>query len=327
PTPVRMPTPKAKKAVVVDEGIIKLYQVETDTISELATGQGVRDLRWLDANTISLVQDGTSTAVVKAIDIASRSLSEIDRVDGNLLAYDIHPDRSVMAALVARSAGQPALELRYLVGERPVQRLSLIPHEGRGVGWDDQIWIRFSPSGDLFAMVDTAASVSEDPQRSPLQVRRLDGSLIFEVGAGRGPTMAAWAPDGSLIFRSDDGVRRWRSGNSSSSRAAAISNFYDPWVAPNSRFAAYDTGARSTRVQVRRVEIRSGKVSDIGPPGRMNPVYARVDTLWMQIAQRCEPECLQPVVGGPQVFAINPNDGKERLIKLPTLEGVALWYE
>ncbi|MFP5225528.1 MAG: hypothetical protein ACLGH3_08285, partial [Actinomycetota bacterium] len=42
PTPVRMPTPKAKKAVVVDEGIIKLYQVETDTISELATGQGVR---------------------------------------------------------------------------------------------------------------------------------------------------------------------------------------------------------------------------------------------------------------------------------------------
>lgn len=139
--------------------------------------------------------------------------------------------------------------------------------------------------------------------------------------------MAAWAPDGSLVFRSADGIRRWRGGSVSSARVGDLSAFYGPWVAPNSRFVAFDTGARSTKVQVRRLELRSGKVFDLGPPGRLSPVYARVDAIWMQIAQRCEPGCAKPVVGGPRVFSLDPRDGSEEVLMLPTLDGIAVWYE
>lgn len=325
PTRTRVKAVRAVTAAVVYDDTILIYDPATDRHAELATGVGVRGLRWLDRDTLAVVQEGNGVSIVKTIDTSTREVAELDRIDGSLLAFDIADDGSMLAGLVVRG-GDPTFEIRYLSGDRAVLRSTTIPQVARGGSVDDQIAVSFSPGGSHVLVVDTAAKASPDRELSPLQIRRLDGSLVYDLSSNRGPTMARWLPDDSLVFRSSDGVRRWQPGQSSSSSVASLSAFYGPWPSPNGRSIAFDTGARNTRVQVRRLDRATGSVTNIGPPGRFRPVYAAGDAIWMQVAQRCTPGCTSPIVGGPEVYAFNPSDGKERLLSLPTLEQIAVFY-
>lgn len=327
PTPAvtKRPAVRAVRAAVVHDGTVVVYDPVADTTMDVATAAGVRGLRWIDRDTLAIVQEGSGVTVVQSMDVESRAVRELGRVDGSLLAFDLSADGAVLAALVSRG-GDPVLEIRYLSGDQAVLRSATIPQVGRGVSLDDEIRLAFSPSGALLLLTDTAAASSEDPERSHLQIRRLDGSLAFDVSGSRAPTMARWLRDESVVFRSADGIRRWRPGGSSSTGIADLGAFYNPSVSPNGRSIAFDTGARNVRVQARRLDLATGEVTDVGPPGRFRPIYAAGDAIWTQIANRCTPGCDQPVVGGPEVFSFNPVDGKERLLRLPTLEMIALAY-
>lgn len=325
PTAKPKPAKQARTAAYLANDAIWIYDVATDRATELATGTGVQQLAFLDADTLSLSQPTGVDTVIRSIDLQTRSTAELDRVEGDVFSYDISSDGAVLAVLALRG-DKVVAEIRYLVGDRAVLQMTTIEQVGRGFSVDDQIAIAFSPDDQLVLLVDTAAVAVEDPERSPLQVRRLDGTLAYEIGAGRSPTMATWAPGGALYFRSDDGIRRWKSGDASSSAVADLSAWYHPSVSPNGRFVVYDTGAVTLNVRTRRLNLQTSEVTDVGPRGRFNPVHARTDEVWTQIAQRCEPDCETNIVGGPQVYATNLATGVERRLALPTLERLSLWF-
>jgi hypothetical protein len=325
PRPTIEPTTPVRAAVINDGGI-SLYEVATGALERLATGSGLANLSWLGPTELAVVVDGAGSATLRTIDTASRASTDVLTVDGDLLAYGFDRERTALATMVATASGFVDVEIRYLVGGFAVQAVTTMRLDGSDRTLDVQFATSFSPDGQRLLIVHTE-NASGTEETAPLQVRRLDGSLEYWVDSDRDPTEATWLPDGSLVFRSLDGVRRWKPGKSQSSALGDLSTWYAPWVGPNGRVVAYDTGRFSRRVQVRRVNVLTGVVTDIGPPGRANPVYAAGNEIWTQIVQRCRPDCFEPFVLGPIVYALNPNTGEERVISLPTLEGLALWSE
>lgn len=332
PSPTASPTPKPTivpkqpvRAAVVVDGTIQLYDVATDTVTPLASGGTLSNLSWTSATEVAVVQAGSGSSTLRTIDTRTGAASDVLAVTGELLAYGFDAQRTVLATMVGVD-GFVEVELRYLVGERATHRLTTMPFDLSERTLDDQFAATFSPDGERLLIVHTE---NEDGSEStaPLQVRRLDGTLEYWIGSDRDPRAAAWMPDGSLVFRSLDGARRWKPGRTESSPVGDVSSWYDPSPGPAGRLVAYDTGRVSRNVQVRRVNVLSGKVNDVGPPGRAHPIYAAANTIWTQIVQRCRPDCAQPYVLGPIVYAINPTSGKERVLSLPTLDGLALWSE
>lgn len=325
PKPRIVPAEPVRAAVIVD-GVIQIYEVATDTVTPLASGGSLSSLAWLSANEIAVVQDGAGVSTLRRIDIRTASSTDVLTVEGDLLAYGFDAQQTVLATMVATADGFVEVELRYLVGDRAVQRLTTMPLDGSDRTLDVQFSATFSPNGEHVLIVHTE-NADGSGSTAPLQVRGIDGRLEYWVGADRDPTAATWMPDGSLVFRSLDGARRWKPGKPDSNAIGDVSTWYDPSPGPAGKLVAFDTGRVSRNVQVRRVNVLTGEVVDIGPPGRAHPIYAAGNQIWTQIVQRCRPDCLEPFVLGPIVYSINPNSGEERVLRLPTLAGLALWSE
>lgn len=327
PTATRTFEPKLPvRAAVYQDGVVSVYEVAEDQLRQVASGGGISQLSWTGPNELAFVQQGSGVTTLRTLDARSGATADVLSVQGDLLAYGFDPTGTMVATIVAGSDGFVVVEIRYLIGERAVQRLTTMTLDGSDDALDRRFAATFSPDGARLLVLQTeVADGVEDT--APLQVRALDGRLEYWIDSDREPTHATWMPDGSLVFRSLDGVRRWRAGRDSSNPVGQLSSWYDPSASPGGTLVAYDTGRVTKNVQVRRVNVFNGRVLDIGPPGRAHPIYAAPDEVWVQIVQRCRPDCLEPFVLGPAVYAITPATGEERLLQLPTLEGLALWSE
>lgn len=317
-------TPRAVRAAVIVDDQLFAYEVKTDTVTELATGSGLEQPLWLNKRDIAVAQRFGTVSSIEVVDSTTRSSRELLRVNGDLFSFDVSDDQGMVATMTLAD-GFATVDLNYLIGERAVQRVTAMPVEGRGLSFDDQFLVALSPDEQRLLIVNTA-SPDGTGDTAALQVRRLDGSLEYSVDSDRAPTAAAWLPSGGLVFKSLDGVRRWKPGSTSSVGVASLSVWYSPSASPNAKAVAYDTGRLTRRVQVRRVILATGEVTDVGPTGRANPIFAATNQIWTQIVQRCEPDCQDPFVLGPVVYAINPSTGKERVLQLPSLERIAVWY-
>jgi hypothetical protein len=314
------------RAAVIYDGSIHVYDVQADRSVPLVGGPGMSGLTWISANELAVAQNGSGTAAVRSIDARTGSFGDLISVNGQILAFAVDQMRSVVAVMIERSDGFVDVELQYLIGDRAVHRIASFEATGSKDELGEQQLLKFSPDGQRLVIVNTEISFGTEA-KAGLQVRRLDGRLEYWVGTDREPTQANWLADGSLVFRSLDGVRRWKPGRDSSLPVDQLSTWFAPWGSPNGKLVAYDTGRVTKNVQVRRVNVFSGKVVDVGSPGRANPIYAAQDAIWVQGVQRCRPDCDEPYVLGSLVYSINPATGEEKPLQLPSLDGLALWGE
>jgi hypothetical protein len=326
---VRVPQPVAKKvAYATDEGLW-LYDVKTDTAARVAQGENVAFPRFYADTVISFIQDAGNGSILRLVDLASKQIRDLFTVDTGILTYDWSPDHQTVAYLTVDENGYAHLYFREVVGEgapRAVTTLARAP--GREFAVTDQLRIQWSRDGSYVLVVDTAATGTGAPvpdDQSPLQVRATDGSLAFAADAARMPTMGVWSVN-RVFYEADNGLRVWTPGHTASLSAKGDANWYDPSASPEGRFVAYDTGATSLSVRVRAYDTRTGANADVTKAGFAYPLVADSRTVWAQRVQKCEPDCANPVVPGPEVDAFDTVSGKSRKLALPTLVDVGVLF-
>ncbi len=146
--------------------------------------------------------------------------------------------------------------------------------------------VEFSPSGTYLAL--GASGGSGTSESAPVQVRTLDGRLVFSAA---GTASLTWAGSGDhLYFDSGTGIRRWDGGTTT---ASVISG---SWIrsnaSPDRLHIAYDNFAAMT-TQV--LDVQSGARISLGLSG--DPVFLTSRLILHTHFERC-PTC----VGGPGPF-------------------------
>jgi hypothetical protein len=102
--------------------------------------------------------------------------------------------------------------------------------------------------------------------------------------------------------------------------------WFDPWPSRDGRNVAYDNGVFDAKVRVATLDLKAGKSKFITGEGFAWPVFATTRTVWVQRATPCKPSCAVPVTPGPEVFAVDLKTGSKTKLKLPTLQGVSVWF-
>jgi hypothetical protein len=137
-----------------------------------------------------------------------------------------------------------------------------------GIGLGDAK-VEFSPSGKYVALGLTGSS--GDGTMAPVQVRALDGRLVF---ASTGTAMLTWAGTGDhLFYDSGAGIRRWDGGQTSTEVLS------ETWRVPNAsadrRYIAYDganLSSQPTYAHTGILNVATGASTDIPGPGH-GPVF------------------------------------------------------
>ena len=333
PTSTAPPPPQvARAAVYAAEDAIWLYGVEADTNTKFAEGEGLAQAKFLDSGTVSFVQSSGASGTLRAVDLKTREVRDIFTVGSGINAYAWSPDRTTVAYVTTDPRAFPHLHFRSVVGDAPVQTVATLARaHGREFVTSDQIRLQYSPDGSHLLMVYTPADILRDekvpPDRSQLQVRGADGSLAFGADMATDPTMAAWSADGTKVyFRAGGSVRSWTVGKRSSLAVRGVRPWFNPWTAPSGDHIAFDTGASTVGVRVQRFILDGAKVQSISPTGFFHPVVADEKTVWAQRVQKCEPDCLNSVVPGPEVVAFDLEAGTQTKLALTTLVDVDVLY-
>jgi|GEM_PF-6119786 len=310
-----------------------MYEAVTDRVSELARGDGMRLPRWMSTTTVSFVQDRESgSATLRAYDMTTQEVRDIVSVATGIDAYGWSPERHLLAYITTDSQSYPHLNFQEVVGGGATMPVATL---GRAFGreltpYDDRR-IEFSPDGSRVLVAYTPAD--GEPGRtptadeSPLQVRGADGSRQFAVATDREPSMAVWSVDGArAYYRDEGGTHAWVAATGRTERAPGNPAWFNPSASKDGKWIAYDTGATTKSVAVQMVDLGTGKRTKLSGAGWFHPVAANERTVWVQRAQPCSPDCLQPVVPGPEVAALDTRTLKERKLALPTLVGADFLY-
>jgi hypothetical protein len=150
---------------------------------------------------------------------------------------------------------------------------------GRGGGWDDEIAVRFSPSGEYFVAVDTVTI--------PLtfEIRRAsDGGLVWsspsaDFGASGFATMAVWSRQvDRLFFHDGTGVRAWEPSGTVTTLAPGL-KWISPSLSPDEHKIAYTVLDPTTfHLRVELLDLQTLQVRVLSPD-RWNAIFASDDLL------------------------------------------------
>ncbi len=188
-------------------------------------------------------------------------------VAGTILEYGWGPDGSL-----AYTAETGSLNDNGELVIRPAHGASTTQELGVGVGfpWPDwQSKVEFSPDGKLVLAVQFGNGPPAGAQSpfSPLQVRRLDGILVFAPQGPANPglwsagcldiSMAAWDPDGKLYFCDNRGINvaDMNTGTVRTLQAGAL--WSDADVSPDGSYVVFPTGTVHN-VSTEPIGIRPG---------------------------------------------------------------------
>lgn len=331
PTPTKRGTPSAVRAAYIGEDGLFLYDVKTDTVQHLVQGQGIKQPRFLNRDTIAFVRDeGTGSAIV-SYDVRTRALTTLHTSEAQINTWAPRPDNQEIAYIVTDANRYPQVRYRALVGNRTTLVVTTLARAfGREADLADQASIQWSPDGRRTLIVFTPADGEGLPvpdTAAQLQVRASDGALEFAPPQRQEATQAVLSVDGRKVYlRSTRGARLW---DAATGGTAPVPGRPPAWFnltrSPDGRALAYDTGATSMKARVETLDLRTGTRTQVGRAGRVHPVYANLRTVWTQALQPCEPECLYPVMPGPTVYATDLRTGVERTLKLPTLQDIAVF--
>jgi len=331
PPALRAPVPVAKKAVFTATNGLWLYDVKTDAISQFAQGEGLALAKFITETDVSFLQDAGGGSVLRAVDLKTRKVRDLFSVPGGIQTYGWSPDHQTVAYITTDTAAFPHLYFRQIVGTGAPRAVTTLARAfGRESDISDQLHIEWSADGNSVLVVYTPAdgepgshAVTDDA--SQLQVRGADGSLQFSADQSGEPTMGVWSGK-SVYFRARTGVRHWVPGKTASVGARGGLAWFDPSASRDGRFIAFDTGASSMSVRVRRFDVKTKVTSDVTPQGFFSPVYVDANTIWAQRVQRCEPDCLTPIVAGPEVDAFDIKTGKGKKLALTTLVDADVFF-
>lgn len=328
------PTPPpliARRAVYQLGGVLYVYDVNADRVSQLTEPSNVRQPRWVDDERISFVRDapGGRASALLVLDVASRNLEQLFQVPTGIATYDWSPDLDTVAYVTVDDFDYPQIHYRS-VGTGSVRTVATLARQlGREGVDDDQVRVDFSPDGELVLIVYTLAEGDQDvpPEASQLQIRTVDGSLAYGADHADRPTMGTWTPDGSAVFfRIERGARAWLSAGGTLRGIPRSPRWYNPTVSPNGRLVAFDTGPSDPGVRVRLLDMRSGELTNFSRRGRALPVFATNRTVWAQRVRACSGECLVPAEFVTQVFAIDVRSGEERRLAMRSLVDADVLY-
>lgn len=324
--------PIARMAVYAADNAIWLYDVKTDVVTQIAQGEGLSLAKLVSKTEVSFLQDMGAGTTLRLFNIKTQEVRDLFTVATGINTYGWSPDGQTVAYITTDAQAYPHLNFRSLVGEGATQTVATLALAlGRGTTVLDQIKLQYSLDGGHVLVVYTPADGQEGQavgaEQSQLQIRGQDGSLAYAVDQDREPTMAAWAPDGTrAYYRTGKNVRAWVAASGRSETVRGAGAWFDPWVSPDGALIAYDTGATTTSVGVRVLNLSKRTVAKLTGSGFFHPVFAHPKTVWVQRVQRCEPDCLDPVIPGPEVFAVNVVTGAQRKLALVTLIDVDVLY-
>lgn len=327
------PTPRAREAVYALDGALWHYDAVKDVVRPLTQSGSARLPRFVTPTVVSFVTDGIGGArgsALMQLDTSSSQITEIFRVATGIATYAWSPDRATVAYVTVDDLDFPQIHYRSVANGSIRTVATLARQLGREGTDDDQVLVEYSPDGERVLIVYTVAGGGDEevtPDATHLQVRTADGSLAFAPEQRNGPTMGAWAPDGSAVyFRVNAGARAWRTDGSTGS-VPTSPTWFNPSPSRNGRYVAFDTGASDPRVVVRLLDLRRGTVRTIGQRGRAHPIFATNRVVWAQRIRRCSGECLVPGEPVLEVIAIDIIDGTEEPLAITSLLDVDVRYD
>jgi len=217
---------------------------------------------------------------------------------GTIEAWDWSPDGNTLAYLAdhlwLKLGNQPAASVGSFTGQG-----------GRGGGWDDEIAIRFSPTGSYFVLVDTVTIPNT------FQVRRTsDGRVVWaspssDIQSPAFATMAVWSRGvDRLYFRDGNGLRTWDPSGTVTTLVPGL-RWYEPSISPDGRAIAYMVLDAQGNPRVALLDLQTLKTRALSSL-RQGPFFASAGLLLYGRA-----DANGPPGAAPGVFAYNLNTGLE----------------
>jgi Tol biopolymer transport system component len=196
----------------------------------------------------------------------TRTFATVEVSPVNAEAWNWGPDGKTLAYF----AGS---RLFLKVGDQPANVVGSYKFPGgRGGSWDDEIAVRFSPSGKYFVDVHTVTV--------PLtfEIRRTsDGSVVWSA-PNRSPdfaTMSIWSRQSDLLyFRDGTGVRTWEPSGTVSTLVPNV-RWYHPSISPDGRTIAYMViGPAGLHSSVELLDLQTLKVRALPSVAGSSPFFA-----------------------------------------------------
>jgi Tol biopolymer transport system component len=192
---------------------------------------------------------------------------------GTIEAWDWSPNGTTLAYF----AGD---QLWLKAGSQPAASVASFKKQlGRGGGWDDEIAIRFSPTGTYFVLVYTATVPNT------FQIRRAsDGGVVWASPSSdfQSPsfaTMAIWSRGvDRLYFRDGNGLRTWDSSGTVTTLMPGL-RWYEPSISPDGRAIAYVVLDAAANPRVELLDPQTLKVRALPSPHRWSPMFASATLL------------------------------------------------
>jgi hypothetical protein len=321
----------ARFALYVYQNSIWLYDARTNKTHQVTHGGTVRMPRWLDANHFSFIQgDSSRTAnTLRIVDLKTGATSDVFSQDTGINVYGWSPDGQTVAYITTDSDGYPHLRYRSVADGATQSVATLARALGRGAIPSEETLIQYSKDGSFVLVVYTPADGSGSAipsEQSQFQVRGSDGTLAFSDDTSRDPTMGVFSRDGRTVyFRDSAGVRAWTT-TTALTRNLRKLQWFDPSPSPDGSLVAFDTGAESTKVRIRTLNLRALTLQTVSKPGRGYPIFAGPRTVWAQEIVAC-PACPSAAQPGTRVFAIDTSTLSERLLPIQSIQDADVLYQ
>jgi hypothetical protein len=164
--------------------------------------------------------------------------------DGPVVTLDWRPDQSFVYGRLAQDGHSIAFHLVVRGFDRV---LSTVAGSALGVG---STRAEFSPSGDYVAL-GAAGSLTSGEQAS-VQIRKLDGTLVFSSGGTGQLTWAGESP--RLYFEGTTGIEVWDPVKGAVS--SPVKEWLTPSGSPGGRWLAYRTSSYPS--DIRMIDTRNG---------------------------------------------------------------------
>jgi hypothetical protein len=222
---------------------------------------------------------GTPSRLVRTDVTHQSTQTYATAASGTIEAWDWSPDGKTLAyfaggQLWLKTGNQSAAPIASFQGQG-----------GRGGGWDDEIAIRFSPSGTYFVLVHTVTIPNT------FQIRRAtDGAVVWsspstDVRAPGFATMAVWSRGvDRLWFRDGSGVRRWDPSGTVTTMVPGL-KWYEPSISPDGGTIAYVVVDAQVNPRVELLDLPSLKVQALPSPLRWGPMFVSTGLLLYVRAQ------------------------------------------
>lgn len=221
-------------------------------------------------------------------------------VAGSFASHAWGPDGTVAAVEPADVIQGSRLVVR-VPGRTPVT-VSLPPYPAaseRGT-----IGLDFSPDGRLLLVqAPFAVQPGGPPERSSIQVRRLDGTLLFGAPITKlpeVPTWAVWSADGTLYYTDPRGVVSVDTASGKARVVLADMHWSRPDVSPDGRVIVFQTWEGDTPV-LHLLDVATGKVGGFARTWVTHPQFVSSTRLWLNEEAPCT-QCMTPTQTLPSIL-------------------------